>query len=157
MSLPFEIESRLEDIRREMEKLGLELFEVSVRRSGRNVLTITADKVGGISLDDCSRLNSHLSRYFDESPGTGSFFNSPYYLEVNSPGLDRPLKSERDFLRVKGQSVRVAFRAENGAGLVRIGKVIDLQDGILKLELPGKEGSLAIAFGTITKAGLDIK
>ncbi len=157
MSLPFEIENRLEEIRREVEKLGMELVDVAVRRGGRNMLTIIADKAGGITLDDCSRINGHLGRYFDESPGTGDFFNSSYYLEVNSPGLDRPLKLERDFLRVKGQSVRVAFRAESGAGIVRIGKVLEVQDGILKLQLPGEAAPLAITMGAITKAGLEIK
>src|SRR3989338_2964160 len=138
--LPFEIEKKLEELRHEIEKLGAELVDISVRRSGgRNALVITADKAGGITLDDCAVINRHLSRYLDEFPGEGGFFNGPYYLEVNSPGLDRPLKTEKDFLRAKGKIVRVAFRAETGAGLVRVGEVLAVENGFLRLKLPQNE------------------
>ena len=57
--LPFEIETRREEIRLEIEKLGAELIDLAVRRSGgRSALVITADKTGGIGLDDCARINS---------------------------------------------------------------------------------------------------
>ena len=156
--LPFEIENRLEDIRREVESLGAELLDVVVRRSGgRNALMLTADKAGGITLDECAAINSHLSRYLDEFPGEGGFFNGAYYLEVNSPGLDRPLKTEKDFLRAKGQAVRVAFRNANGFGLVRIGKVLEVENGNLKLALSENNTTETIALETITKASLEIK
>ena len=156
--LPLEIENRREEIRLEIEKLGTELLDISVRRSGgRNAMVITADKAGGISLGDCALINSRLSHYFDEFPGQGSFFNGPYTLEVNSPGLDRPLKTEKDFLRAAVQVVRVAYKAEHGAGLVLIGKVLGIEDSALKLELPKDGNIVSIALQSITKAGLEIK
>lgn len=156
--LPFEIENRLGDIRREIESLGAELIELTVRRSGgRSALVITADKLGGITLDECAKINGHLSRYLDEFPGESGFFHSPYYLEVNSPGLDRPLRTEKDFLRAKDQMVRIAFKAANGAGLLRVGQVIEVQNGVLKLKIPQEESLLAVPLETITKANLEIK
>lgn len=156
--LPFEIEERLEELRQEIEKLGAELIDIQLRHGGsRNTLMITADKPGGITLDDCAKINSHLSHYLDEFPGDGGFFNSSYYLEVNSPGLDRPLKTEKDFIRAKGRIVRVAYKAENGAGLVRMGELLDVQDGILKLKVPQEMAPFSVSLQAVTKANLDIQ
>ena len=156
--LPFEIENRREEIRLEIEKLGAELVDLGVRRSsGRGTLIITADKPGGITLDDCARINGHLSRHLDEFPGDGGFFNAPYYLEVNSPGLDRPFKTEKDFLRAKGQTVRVVFKNENGIGVVRVGELLEVENGSVKLRLVNEEQIISVAMTSISKAVLEIK
>jgi ribosome maturation factor RimP len=156
--LPFEIEKRMDEFRLEIGKLGAELIDIHVRRGGsRSTLVITADKAGGITMDDCAKINSHLGHYLDEFPGEGGFFASAYYLEVNSPGLDRPLRSEIDFLRVKGREVRIAYKADNGAGLVKIGEVIEVQNGILKLKLPNEEQLFTVSLQAITKANMNIR
>ena len=132
--LPLEIENRREAIKSEIEKLGAELVDISFRRSsGRSALVITADKPSGITLDDCARINRALSEYFDALSNEGRFLSTPYYLEVNSPGLDRPLKTENDFRGVTGHRVRVAFTNDRKAGLVYVGEVLGVEDGFLKL------------------------
>ena len=156
--LPFEIEKRLDEIRQEIGKLGAELIDIQVMHGGsRNTLVITADKAGGITLDDCAKINSHLSHYLDEFPGDGGFFKSSYTLEVNSPGLDRPLRTEKDFIRAKGRIVRVAYKAENGAGLVRMGELVDIQGGVLKLKHPQEIAPFSVPLRAVTKANLDIQ
>ena len=158
--LPFEIESRHEEIKSEIEKLGAELVEIHFRRSaGRSALIITADKPKGITLDDCAKINRHLSEYFDALTNEGSFLNTPYYLEVNSPGLDRPLKAEADFLRVLGQRVRVAFKNDRNAGLVCVGEVLGVENGVLTLQPAHGHGEerVSIPLGWITKASREIK
>ena len=157
MILPFEIENRREEIKREIEKLGAELVDISFRRSGRrSVLVIIADKPNGITLDGCAEINRALSQYFDALSDEAGFLSTPYYLEVNSPGLDRPLKTEGDFRSVAGQRVRVAFKNERGAGLVCVGEVLGVENGFLMLHPAAGGEKISLALGSITKASREI-
>ncbi len=127
MTLPFEIESRLEEIRHAVQNAGAELVQISYRRTGsRGILTFIVDKPGGVTLDDCVTVNQGLGRYFDTlSEGGEALFQNAYLLEVNSPGLDRPLRSEQDFEKAVGERVTlvartdVPGRTENCAGRVQ--------------------------------------
>ena len=156
--LPFEIENRMQAIRAEVERDGIELLEVHFRRSGsmRGVLTLIVDKPGGVTLDDCADVNRRLGSYLDREAETeAGFLGGSYYLEVNSPGLDRPLRTPKDFERAKGERVRVAWKAENGAGLVATGDL--LQVSAESIEVGEKNGPLRISFTAITKASRDVK
>lgn len=94
-----------------LEQQNIDLVAIELKgRSGVPVLRIFADTDGGISLDQCVRLSRELSDLLDaKNPIVGR-----YRLEVSSPGLDRPLKTERDFQRNLGRKVRVDFRTEAG-------------------------------------------
>jgi len=82
----------------------IELIDITYRReSGGNVLRISADTDTGITIDECARMNEVISEALDES----NLIEDRYILEVASPGLDRPLKAKSDFLRVKGEKIRV--------------------------------------------------
>ena len=76
---------------------GFELVEVICRQDGAHLfLCILADRLGGgINLDECAQLSRQISQELDEK----NIIASRYILEVSSPGLDRLLKKERDFLR----------------------------------------------------------
>lgn len=106
-----EVEKLKTVIQSELEASGLEFVELIAKRSNaRTVLTILADKDGGISLEDCAAANRRLGDKLDDLANTQpeyEFLKSPYFLEVNSPGLDRPLRSRRDFERVLNQRVRL--------------------------------------------------
>jgi len=155
--LPFEIENRRDEIKQEIEKLGAKLVEINFRRSGhRSVLVIIADKPKGITLDACAEINRHLSQYFDALSDEGGFLSTPYYLEVNSPGLDRPLKTEDDFKRVTSQRVRVAFKNDRNVGLVQVGEVLGVANGVLTLQLAGGEKKVSLPLEWITKASREI-
>jgi len=160
MTLPLEIERRFDAIRSETEQGGVELLEVQYRRAGnRGILTFIVDKTGGVTLDDCAqvnrRLGSYLDREADEQGQEAGFLRGSYFLEVNSPGLDRPLRLLKDFERAKGEAVRVAWKAESGAGLVTVGKLLEMDaQGV---ELEDKKGNRTrISFEAITKASRDI-
>ncbi len=123
--LPFEIEQRLEEIKSQIEALGAELIDISLRKSGtRSVLTIIADKPGGITLEECARINRTLGDYFEQNEG---LIQGSYVLEVNSPGLDRPLKTARDFERARGQTVRVITPDQRGIARAMIAEVLSVQ------------------------------
>lgn len=85
-------------------KHGLELVKVHVGREGRRqVVRVFLDKPGGVTLQDCEAVSQELSRRLDVlDPVKG-----PYTLEVSSPGLDRPLEKEGDFVRFAGRRVDV--------------------------------------------------
>lgn len=86
------------------EELGLELVDVEwVKEGGHWFLRVFVDKETGVDLDHCHELSRRLDEILDrEDPITQS-----YSLEVSSPGLERPLKTDRDFERFKGHSIRV--------------------------------------------------
>ena len=77
-----------------------------------------------------------------------------YFLEVSSPGSDRPLKSEKDLLRNLNQLVCVHTRSPINKKTKLIGTIQDAKDGILFLEL--EEGLLSVPIGEIKKAALEI-
>lgn len=83
---------------------GLELCHIDWRQGrSRGVLTLTVDREGGVSLDDCEE----TSRTVDAFLETIEELSSPYVLEVASPGLDRTLWTLEDFRRFTGKQVRV--------------------------------------------------
>ncbi len=83
---------------------NIELVDITYKREGRvMVLRILADKEGGITVDECARMNEIISETMDRE----DFIDEKYSLEVSSPGLDRLLKTKKDFLRVKGKRIRV--------------------------------------------------
>lgn len=86
------------------DNLGYELVEVEYRKEGSDwVLCCTIDKEQGIGIDDCQRFSEALDQVLDESdpiPGR-------YLLEVSSPGIERPLKKDRDFIRFAGKMVEI--------------------------------------------------
>lgn len=95
-----------------MEANGFELVDVEyVKEGGSWYLRAYIDKPGGIAIDDCELISRALSDKLDEQ----DFIEDSYILEVSSPGLGRPLKKDKDFLRSIGQEVEVrTFRAIDG-------------------------------------------
>ncbi len=87
-----------------MEEHQFELVDVEfVKEAGNWFLRVYIDKPGGITIDDCELISRALSDKLDEE----DFIVESYILEVSSPGLGRPLKKEKDFVRSQGQSVEV--------------------------------------------------
>lgn len=92
-----------------MEEHHFELVDVEfVKEAGTWYLRAYIDKPGGITIDDCEVISRALSDLLDEE----NFIEETYILEVSSPGLGRPLKKDKDFIRSLGESVEVRlFRA----------------------------------------------
>lgn len=84
---------------------GLEMIDLIYRYEGRDlILRVLVDKPeGGITLDECAYLNSHISQILDNK----NILNIKYILEVSSPGLDRPLLTKNDFLRGIKKNVKI--------------------------------------------------
>jgi ribosome maturation factor RimP len=85
-------------------KSGMELVDVEFVKEGANhYLRLFLDKEGGVNLDDCEKISKIISALLDQEDP----IQQAYFLEVSSPGLDRPLKKERDFLKYQGYQVMV--------------------------------------------------
>lgn len=83
----------------------VELIEVKIAfSSGDYMLRCVVDYAyGGITVDKCATLNKKIIKFLEESNALGNDF----IVEVNSPGLDRPLKTYKDFVRMKGKVVGI--------------------------------------------------
>ncbi len=92
-----------------IEKMGIELIETEYVKEGPHwYLRLYIDKKGGVSLDDCQNVNDAVTDVIDAAdPIQGS-----YIFEVSSPGLDRPLKTDKDFVRYEGELVTVKLYAQ---------------------------------------------
>ena len=86
---------------------GVELVDLEYSPShGHSVLRLFIDREGGITVDDCTRVSRAVGDALEtEDPIPGS-----YRLEVSSPGVNRPLKSERDFVRFQGDPARIVLK-----------------------------------------------
>jgi ribosome maturation factor RimP len=87
-------------------EVGVELVDVEYKKEGANwYLRVFIDKEGGVDIDDCTRVSERLSERLDEVDP----IPSSYFLEVSSPGAERPLKKPSDFERAVGQFVHVSL------------------------------------------------
>lgn len=85
---------------------GLELVDVEYKKEGANwFLRIFIDKPDGVDIDDCSRVSEQLSDRLDELDP----IPAAYFLEVSSPGAERPLKKAADFERAVGLFVHISL------------------------------------------------
>lgn len=127
-----------------LEGLGYELVDLEV--SGRGMFRVFLDKPEGITLDDCELVSNQLTRLFTVE---GVDYER---LEVSSPGLDRALKKEADFVRFRGEKANIKLRMPLEGRKNFIGILGDLQDGVLSLDVDGKQ--VAIELSNVDKARL---
>ena len=85
---------------------GIELIDIVFRREGQGlVLRIVADTAEGITVSECTGLNKFLSEVLDRE----DVIQDRYTLEVSSPGLDRPIKTDKDFERSMGKELELTL------------------------------------------------
>lgn len=135
-----------------LEKYGFDLVDVEFKKEGKShFLRVYIDKPGGITLDDCQIVSEELSNKLDiEDPIPFS-----YYLEVSSPGVDRPLLSDKDFIRNKGRVVEVYLKQPFLNKMVLIGELIEKKQTELVLNV--NEGKISIPADLIKKVKIALK
>lgn len=126
---------------------NIELVDVEYKKVG-NVWTLRVylDKDHGVTVGDCQR----MSRQIEDLIEVHEVIANPYALEVSSPGLDRPLKKERDFIRNKGKRIQVKTFSPVNSKKKRTGTVQDFKNGTLFLE--DDDGILEIPLANIALA-----
>ena len=138
------------------ESQGLELFHIEFKKQGyRWVLRLYIDKEGGVTLDDCEKVSNQLSTELDVE----NFIQQSYTLEVSSPGLDRPLLSENDFIKHAGKLVKIkTYEPINGQRNFK-GKLSGYSNGMVWLEVVVRKEEtreLSIPYASIASARLEI-
>ncbi len=116
--------------------LGLEVVEVAFHRAGRfTQLRVDIDRPGtpGVTLEDCQRLTEALGPALDAT----ELLESHYNLEVSSPGLDRPIRTEDDVRRNRGRRVEVDVTAPVAGSRHLTGELLGMEEGALRILLDG--------------------
>lgn len=131
------------------EELGVEVVEVAFEKKydGMN-LTIFIDKKGGVGLEDCEKLHRAIDEPLDELDPTNG---APYTLNVSSPGLDREIKTDKDFNRNLGEILEINLFKKIGLSKKFIGELLSFdEDKIVIKDKKGKD--IEIARNIISKA-----
>ena len=100
-----EIIERVKDIVKDyIMQHNIEIVDITFRREGQGlVLRILADKPQGIRVSECEEFNKFLSEALDKE----DVIQDRHILEISSPGLDRPIKTDRDFERAMGRNLEI--------------------------------------------------
>lgn len=87
-----------------LQEHGFELVDIEYVKEGSNwFLRVFVDKEGGIDIDECGRISEYLSERLDENDP----IMDAYFLEVSSPGAERPLKKPDDVRKAVGKQVNI--------------------------------------------------
>jgi ribosome maturation factor RimP len=130
---------------------GMELVDTEYRRESKGwILRLYLDKEGGITLDDCTRVSQEVERSLDVE----DFIQTPYTLEVSSPGLTRPLKTEKDFMKYCHRLIKVKTvdPIENRRQFK--GRLLGVSENRIEIEVDG--GIFQIPLSNVAKANLEI-
>ena len=131
---------------RTLPAMGYELVDWESPARGGGLVRVFIDKPGGIDVEDCARVSNHLTRLFTVE---GIDYDR---LEVSSPGLDRPLKREEDFVRFAGQDVDLKLhRPLDNVRRVK-GVLRGIEEGSVRVETA--QGVRDIPLGDIDRARL---
>lgn len=131
-----------------IEELSIELVEFNIKhRRNTVVIDIIADKPGGgITVDECTALNKSVNRSIEKR----QWFGEDYVVEVSSPGLDRPLKTSKDFARVLERKVRVHLLEPVEGKVEHHGDVVKVKENKILIKTDG--GTITIPLECISMA-----
>jgi ribosome maturation factor RimP len=129
----------------------MEVVDVEYRReSGGWVLRLILDKEGGVTLDDCTRVSREVGRSLDVE----DVIQTAYTLEVSSPGLTRPLKTDKDFMKYLHRLVKVRTVDPIQNRRQFKGKLLGVSENGVQIEVDG--GVFQIPLSNVAKANLEI-
>ena len=145
--IPEELRELVEPV---VEDQGLELVDMVVPR-GRPpwLLRVTIDTPRGdgrVNVDTCAAISREIETQLDAADA----ISRPYRLEVSSPGLDRPLAREKDFIAACGSEVKLETRRPLDGGRRFRGLLVGFERGVARLDVDGVE--VGIPFAEVAKA-----
>ena len=129
---------------------GFRLIEIELHRGqGRWLVRFYIDKENGVTVDECAEVSQTLDRYLEAKDP----IDTPYTLEVSSPGIDRPLRKEEDFKNYVGENIRVSVFTPIDGRKNFSGQLIDVADGVISVQVE-TDMPVRIALDDIKKARL---
>ncbi len=141
-----------------LEEQNFELVEVEFVKEGKNwFLRVFIDKEGGIDIEECAFVSEHLSEKLDNADPDP--IPQAYFLEVSSPGAERPLKKEADYQRALNEYIHVSlYQPLDGEkqyeGFLQSYTEAEL---VLKIRIKTREKEITVDRKNIAKARLAIQ
>ncbi|MGC7847468.1 ribosome maturation factor RimP [Desulforudis sp. 1088] len=147
------VAARVEELAAPLAKAqGVELVDVEyVKEGGQWYLRLFIDKPGGVGLVDCQGLSEKLDKVLDEV----DIIPHAYFLEVSSPGLERPLKKREDYVRFEGRLANIKTFAPINGRKRFLGRIKASHDDGVLLDT-GKE-EIIIPWSSIASARLALE
>jgi ribosome maturation factor RimP len=147
-SLTEAFERALTALTHEPDFRNIEIVTTRARKAGRaTAFAVVADAPGGIDLALCERIAARINAALDERP-------EPYTLEVESPGLDRPLVRPADYERFRGHSVRIQTTLPVSGAKTHRGTLAGLRGNAVLLATAA--GELPLPLEMVRAANLDV-
>ncbi|MEI7482432.1 MAG: ribosome maturation factor RimP [Elusimicrobiota bacterium] len=127
---------------------GFELVDLKVTKmGGKLLLQFFIDRVGGgVTLEDCGLMSEKLGSYIEMN----NVLDGGYILEISSPGVDRVLRKEKDFLKFKGSKVKIKLKKPLNNARVYYGELLGFESGAVFLS-----GDLKLNLNDIEEARLN--
>ncbi|RID87133.1 ribosome maturation factor RimP [Peribacillus asahii] len=137
-----------------LEDLQLELVEVEYVKEGSWFLRVYIDKETGVDIEDCGTVSEKLSEKLDEVDP----IPQNYFLEVSSPGAERPLKKDKDFQKAIGKNVYIKtyepiLNEKEFEGTLM---AFDGQEVTLEVKIKTRKKTVVIPYDKVAKARLAI-
>ncbi len=112
----------------------IELVDITYRREQPGmVLRLLVDTAEGVTMKECEGLNNFLNGLLDRE----DVIQERYTIEVASPGLDRPIISDRDFDRVMGKPIRITTYEPINGNKTHEGKLLGRTQELIVIEKDG--------------------
>lgn len=146
------IESVKPVIEKKLASMGLELYDLKCVRAGsRLIVKIYIDKDGSVTVDDCEKASNEISILLDVE----NFSQNSYTLEVSSPGIGRPLTTEKDFRRAVGNTVKLYLKRSEKKNKTVLGRLVTCSNGNINIEMV--KGMQTIPLSDINSGKIEIK
>ncbi|MBU5595602.1 ribosome maturation factor RimP [Amphibacillus sp. MSJ-3] len=137
-------------------EMNLELVDIEFVKEGKEwFLRVFIDKPGGVDIEECGRLSERLSEQLDKIDP----IKTPYYLEVSSPGAERPLKKREDLRKHIGDNIHVTLyeHIDGAKSYEGILTAFDETDKvIIEFNDKGRSKKIEIPYVKIAKARLAV-
>lgn len=133
-----------------LENQSLELVDIEYKKEGSNwFLRVFIDKEdGGVDIEDCGRVSEGLSVELDKTDPV----SNAYFLEVSSPGAERPLKNEKDLLKAIGKKVYVTTYESTNNEKTFEGVLSSFEENILTITV--NKNNIEIPYEKVANARL---
>ena len=150
--------------------LGYELVHVEVQTHRQMILRLFIDKVGGIGIEDCALVSKALDKPLEQFEEVSELFKGgAYELEVSSPGVDRPLRRENDYIRFAGRRIRLntfrplaaeelendSYASLNPRQKNFLGELLGFDSGKVRMRSIIGNAEIRIPLALVAKANLD--
>ncbi|WP_173916475.1 ribosome maturation factor RimP [Halobacillus sp. Marseille-Q1614] len=138
-----------------LDQMNLELVDLEFKKEGKNwFLRVFIDKPGGVDIEECGQVSEQLSEKLDEADP----IEQAYFLEVSSPGAERPLKTPADFEKYTGEHVYMKLYEPIEGEKEFEGTLLQFKNdtAVIEIQIKTRKKQLEVPYEKIAKANLAV-